>query len=144
MRIITIILFSLVSWANVTAQETKKVEWTKTFGGSEWDVGRSIIALKEGGFVIAGHTYSESTKSDGWVLLLDVTGKKVWEKKFGGTKTDCFFEITMDGNGGCAAVGYTESKGTGNMDAWVVKINAYGEVEWEKTYGEYGEEKAYE
>ncbi|HIO40197.1 MAG TPA: caspase family protein [Candidatus Marinimicrobia bacterium] len=143
MRIITVMLFSLLSWANLSAQGTKKVEWTKTFGGSEWDVGKSILVLKEGGFLIAGYTYSESTKSDGWIIKLDVTGKKVWEKKFGGSKTDCFYGITPDNNGSFVAVGYTESKGAGNMDAWAVKINAFGEKEWEKTYGEYGEEKAY-
>lgn len=126
MKNIVFILFSVAIWINLSAQGTKKVEWKQTFGGSEWDVGKSIIALKEGGFLVAGYTYSESTKSDGWIIKLDVTGKKVWEKKYGGAKPDCFYEITLDTNGGFAAVGYTDSKGAGNMDVWVVKLNSNG------------------
>ena len=124
------------------------------YGLSAWDVAAGALIVKQAGgkvsdfkggsnYLFGGYTYSESTKSDGWIIKLDVTGKKVWEKKFGGSKTDCFYGITPDNNGSFVAVGYTESKGAGNMDAWAVKINAFGEKEWEKTYGEYGEEKAY-
>ena len=117
MRFLSYLFFCLFVPACVLAQGTKKVEWEQSFGGPSWDMGRSIVALQDGGFIVAGYTHSEETKSDGWILKLDVTGKKIWEKKLGGNKTDRFYGLALDTNGGFAAVGCTNSKGAGNMDA---------------------------
>jgi len=43
--------------------------WTKTFGGSNWDVGRSIEPTSDGGYIICGDFYSSGTNNyDIWLL----------------------------------------------------------------------------
>ena len=47
------------------------VVWDHTYGGSESDGASSIVALTDGGFVVAGFTRSKGAGSyDMWVLRL--------------------------------------------------------------------------
>ena len=122
-------------------QKTPQIEWEKTFGGPGWDVGRSVLVLPDGGFIVVGYFYTESAKGDAWIIKLDVQGDLVWEKKFGGKSSDVVVSITRAFSGGFAIAGYTSSKGAGADDGWVVKLDNQGEIEWEKTFGSHGEER---
>jgi hypothetical protein len=43
--------------------------WTKTFGGPNWDIGRSMEPTNDGGYVICGDYYSSGTNNyDIWLL----------------------------------------------------------------------------
>jgi len=50
--------------------------WEKTYGGSDDEEARSIIQTTEGGYAIAGFTYSKGAGgADVWILKLDEQGK---------------------------------------------------------------------
>ncbi len=65
----------------------------------------------------------------------------IWEKTFGGTRVDIPNKIINTTDGGYLIVGSSSStdqdisQNNGNSDVWVVKLNADGTMEWEKTYG---------
>jgi hypothetical protein len=61
------------------------ITFEKTFGGEKDDVGTSIIEAKDGGYIIAGLTYSLGAGgADVYLLKIDPKGNKIWEKTFGG------------------------------------------------------------
>lgn len=58
-----------------------------------------------------------------------------WEKSFGGSEDDEAKSIVQTKDGGFVIVGKTESKGAGKSDVWLIKLNAAGEIDWDKTFG---------
>lgn len=110
--------------------------WDKTFGGSDMDIARSIVATSDGGYAITDFTSSKGAGSyDAWVIKLDGTGNKVWEKTFGGGALDEARSIVAASDGGYAIAGFTSSKGAGKEDAWVIKLDGTGHKVWDKTFG---------
>lgn len=66
-----------------------------------------------------------------------------FSKTFGGSSSDYFFDIIECSSGGYAMVGYTWSFGEGNNDMYLVRVNADGNLLWNKTYGGTGQDFAY-
>jgi hypothetical protein len=58
-----------------------------------------------------------------------------WGKTFGGAAHDMADDVVQTGDGGFVLAGYTGSFGAGSQDFWVVKIDAFGTTEWDRTYG---------
>ena len=47
----------------------------------------SIVSLSDGGFAIAGYTWSKGAGGeDMWLLRLDASGNIIWDKTFGGSE----------------------------------------------------------
>jgi hypothetical protein len=68
-----------------------KIQWQKNFGGDGNDYGFSIQQRPDGGYIVAGYTYSYSHgsgDSDFLVYRLDINGTKIWRKNFGGEYND--------------------------------------------------------
>jgi hypothetical protein len=58
-----------------------------------------------------------------------------WYKTYGGTSGDSGDDVKQTNDGGFIIVGLTESYGKGNSDIWLIKTDAEGNEEWNKTYG---------
>lgn len=131
--------------------------WQKTLGGSGDDEAQAIIPSGDGGFVVAGFTDSSNgdvlgTKggTDFWVVKLDSSGKLLWQNTVGGSGTDVALDIIPSGDGGFVVAGYTDSDDAdvlgnhgGYLDAWVVKLDSLGKLDWQKTLGGSGSDRAY-
>jgi len=64
--------------------------WDRVFGGKNDDYVKSLIQTTDGGYAVAGTTYSYGAGGrDFWVIKLDNEGNKVWDKTYGGSKCDC-------------------------------------------------------
>ena len=118
----------------------------KTFGGANNDVAYSIIQTNDGGYAVAGYTDTGSTvakSNDFWVLKLDSAGNKLWDKTHGGADNDVAYSIIQTSDGGYAVAGFTDSKGNGNYDFWVLKLDSAGDLVWDKTHGGADNDVAY-
>jgi len=103
--------------------------WDRTFGGTSEDWANSIIQNKNGNYVVAGWTKSMGAgKTDVWIVKLDKRGNLVWDKTFGGSENDEAHSIIQTDDGGYAIAGWTKSKGTGNSDIWVIKLDENGNL----------------
>ena len=129
-------LIALVPALPAAAAEAPKVMWEKTFGGAEDDGVVALTALPDGGLAAAGWTASKGAGSaDAWVLRLDAAGNLVWDRTFGGADWDGATALAALPDGGLAVAGRTDSKGAGDRDAWVLRLDAAGSVVWERTFG---------
>lgn len=109
-------------------------EWSKAFGSTKDDIGMCVKSTFDGNYIFTGYT-SKDGDPDGYVAYLSSTGNILWQKQIGGTKEDYFQSIEQTYDGGYVAVGYTNSKGSKKYDAYVVKLDSNGSIEWEKTFG---------
>ena len=115
-------------WVIKLDKEGNKV-WDRTFGGTSEDWANSIIQNKNGNYVVAGWTKSMGAgKTDVWIVKLDKRGNLVWDKTFGGSENDEAHSIIQTNDGGYAVVGWTKSKGAGNSDVWVIKLDENGNL----------------
>jgi hypothetical protein len=112
----------------VKLDSSGNVIWTKTIGGSDWDVARSIIQSSDGGYVVAGYTGSFGAGGDIYVVKLDSGGNVQWTKTIGGSNYDEAGSIIQSSDGGYAVAGYTYSFGAGGRDIYLVKMDANGNV----------------
>jgi type IX secretion system substrate protein len=126
--------------------------WDKRYGGTDNDYAAKIVQLADGGYVIAGTSYSgiggNKTQaswgsSDYWVVRIDAAGNLIWDKRFGGTDSENLqaFLLTADGNylmGGTSRSGISGDRtenSRGFDDYWIVKIDTSGSKIWDKRYG---------
>jgi hypothetical protein len=112
------------------------LQWTKTIGGPETEEGRSLIQTSDGGYAIAGYTESFGAGEwDVYVVKLDAKGNLQWTRTIGGKKLEVGVSLIQTPDGGYAIAGYTKSFGTGEWDVYVVKLDAKGNLQWNKTIG---------
>jgi hypothetical protein len=110
--------------------------WTKTIGGSNYDVAYSIIQSSDGGYIVAGYTGSFGAGyADIYVVKLDSSGNVLWTKTIGGSSRDEASSIIQSSDGGYVVAGWTSSFGAGGYDFYVVKLDSSGNVLWTKTIG---------
>ena len=122
-------------------------EWQRCIGGSSNESGYSVVASDDGGYVVLGSATSTDNgiMSNGAVDILatklDGNGTISWQKNYGGQLNDEPRSIEKTNDGGYIFVGSTSSsdgdvsENKGGNDAWIVKLNGLGEIEWERTFG---------
>jgi hypothetical protein len=112
------------------------LQWTKTIGGENEDLGLSLIRTSDGGYAIAGYTSSFGAGDyDVYVVKLDANGNLQWTKTIGGPGYEIGFSLIQTSDGGYAIAGITNSFGAGDYDVYVVKLDAHGNLQWTKTIG---------
>ena len=106
------------------------ITFAKTYGGRGWDVAYSVRQTSAGGYIVVGRT-----AADVILIKTDAKGNIQWAKAYGGKNVDDarFFQQTSDG--GYIVAGYTNSFGAGELDIFLIKTDAKGNVQWAKTYG---------
>jgi len=121
-----------------------EIQWNKTYGGANWDEGRSIIQTNDGGYIVAGGTSSFGNGGfDVYILKLDSNGNIQWNKTYGGIEGDIAYSIQQTKDGGYIVVGGTTSFGAGLPDLYILKLDSNGNLQWQKTYGWGGWDEAF-
>ena len=110
------------------------VNWQKTYDVNNVDAAYSIRQTSDSGYIVAGETGSSASSSDAWVLKLNTDGTVNWQKTYGGANVDVARSAQQTSDGGYIVAGETGSS-VSSSDAWVLKLNTNGTVNWEKTYG---------
>jgi hypothetical protein len=106
--------------------------FAKTIGGSSDDEAWSIIQSSDGGYVVAGRTWSFGAGGrDIYLVKLDSSGNVQWTKTIGGSSYDEAWSIIQSSDGGYVVAGGTLSFG----GFYVVKLDSVGNIEWTKIIG---------
>ena len=120
--------------------------WTKTYGGTEWDDTFSVQQTSDGGYIIAGYTFSFGPATpDGaniYLIKMDAYGDTLWTKVYGGGMApwgaidDYAYSVQQTPDGGYVIAGATDKDGYGHaFDVYLIKTDALGDTLWTKTYG---------
>jgi len=113
-----------------------KLLWEKKLGGSDWDFANSLESTPDGGFIIAGLTYSFGRGgADGYLIKTDENGNLNWSKTYGGLADDEFNTVLKNKDGKLTMVGYSKSYGDTLGDAWILKTTINGDSLWSKVHG---------
>jgi len=112
----------------IRTDENGDTLWTKTYGGNGQDEGYFVQQTSEGGYIVAGETWSLKTVSaDGYLIRTDANGDTLWTKTFGGNGTDNLYSVLQTSEGGfIITTGATESFGAGSYDVYLIKTDANG------------------
>lgn len=124
------------------------LQWRRYFGGTNNDRAYSVVPAWDGGYVIAGASESadfDITNARGsydfWVVKISDQGDMVWEKSYGGSGIDIAYDISLTNDGAYVVAGHSFSSDNdiasplGESDIWMIKIDAQGEMLWEKSIG---------
>lgn len=119
------------------------MQWNSVFDLFDMGAVQSLIEVKDG-FVLQGNIAvdRQPNNTDAWLIKVNHSGNSIWEKTYGDYGKEEGFHLIPTRDGGFAFCGYTTSTGEGKKDAWLVKTNAKGELQWEKTFGTYNSEYA--
>ncbi|ESU24936.1 hypothetical protein FEDK69T_04930 [Flavobacterium enshiense DK69] len=133
----------------VKLSDTGNIQWQKSLGGTGYEIARSIIQTKDGGYIVAGGSNSNDGDvignhgggGDYWIVKLNKRGKIQWKKSLGGSGSDYAFSIQQTTRGGYIITGVSGSNdgdvngNNGGNDMWIVKITNSGNIQWEKCLG---------
>ena len=136
------------------------IEWQKTIGGGRFwafgeengDILNVVKQASDGGYFLGGYSDSpiiglKTTPNYGfndfWVVKLDDLGNLLWQTDLGGNSEDQLYTLEATPDGGCITGGPSFSNISGNKtenskglyDYWVVKLDANGQQQWQKTIG---------
>ncbi len=120
-------------------------QWNRYFGGSSNDRGASVRQTTDGGYLVAGSTFSFGAGSaDAWLIKTDSSGNQQWTKTLGGLSSDGAYYLQLTTDGGYILTGWTMSYGPGSLlNAWLLKTDNLGNEQWNKAFGGTGSDKAY-
>ncbi|NMH27841.1 T9SS type A sorting domain-containing protein [Flavobacterium silvaticum] len=133
------------------------LEWAKTYGGSGSDQGRDIQPTADGGYILVAAANSNNPEGDitgshgffdAWVAKLTSTGDIEWSRMYGGSGEDEGMEIYPTQNG-YIVMGHTRSFDgdfggiTGDVDTFLMKIEADGDIVWADTFGTSADDRCY-
>lgn len=128
------------------------VQWQETIGGTGDDRLYSAHQTADGGYILGGGSSSNisgdkdensSGFDDYWAVKIDDAGVIEWQTTLGGTNGERLRWIEQTTDGGYILGGWSSSfisgevteSTNGFVDYWVIKLDAFGAIEWQNMIG---------
>lgn len=114
------------------------VAWENTVGDAADDYANAVRQTNDGGYIVAGYTYSfGSSAADAWALKFDSSGAVVWQKSYGGAGFDFANDVEQTTDGGYILIGAIfPSLESQDSAGWIVKLDSDGTIIWQKAVGD--------
>lgn len=132
----------------VRLDEQGRILWKKILGGSSAEHATTLVATRDGGFLVGGSSYSRDGDVrdhvcgyDDWVVKLAADGRIEWSRSLGGASNDYLIQLVESPNGDIGLIGRTESTDRdavgnhGMYDYLLTVLDSRGNKRWSRTYG---------
>ncbi len=127
---------SVYNWV-IRIDENGNHLWNMTYDTQTENYPNNVIETSDGCFVIVGYSYNyTSMVYDAFALKIDANGDHMWNKTYGGSKTDKGNDIVETEDGGLFIFGNSMSYGSAVEDFWLLRLDFNGNAMWNKTYGD--------
>jgi ethanolamine utilization protein EutQ (cupin superfamily) len=105
------------------------LQWERTYGGRETDIGKSILPLFNGNFWLAGSSLSllnkkGATKFAARIIEIDPSGNLQWEADYGGDNNEDINHLCQIHDGSILFSGWIETNTPNIKDAWMIRFPA--------------------
>ncbi|WP_264550623.1 T9SS type A sorting domain-containing protein [Flavobacterium sp. N2038] len=137
---------------------SQDIIWEKSYGGQHADYLFDAQPTADYGFILAGSSLSNKTGNktddnhgdlDYWIWKMNEKGDLDWQKSIGGAGFDLLQSIKTTSDGGFILAGTSNSNNSfekkesckGLTDFWVIKLNASGGEQWQRTIGGNGSDE---
>lgn len=152
----TFLCFFIGSFFGISAF-SQKILWEQTYGGKHSEYLLDATPTADYGFILAGASVSDKGGNkidngkggfDFWIWKMDEDGNEEWQKSFGGSKSDFLYSVKNTHDGGFILAGTSDSPCSGDKkydcrgleDIWIIKLNAFGNEEWQCNIGGEGKD----
>ena len=137
-------VIAMLSAVYLTSIASAQTRWERTYGGQYSEEARSAQQTADGGYILAGSTYSfgpgTPDSQNVYLVKTDSLGDTLWTRVYGGIGVDVATSVRTTSDGGCVVAGYTSSGGAGGKDVYLIKTDSSGDTLWTRTYGgQYGD-----
>jgi len=129
-----LLVFFLVSFSH--AQQ----RWERNYGGTGDDFGYSVQQTSDGGYIIAGYTWSFGNEYQVYLIKTNASGDTLWTKTYGYPTWDWGYSVQQTSDGGYIIAGWTPWVGP-EVQVYLIKTNASGDTLWTRTYGGTGDDE---
>jgi hypothetical protein len=138
------------NFARIVNDPVVTIGGRNTYGSNGIDGASDIKRMPDGGYLVAGYVNENtgdvaglrsSFSHDGWLVRLNADKSIRWQKCLGGSDADFINGLALTADGGCIAAGSSSSSdgqlsgNLGGADAWLIKLDSLGNMEWSKNYG---------
>jgi len=154
MRKLYLLLFIFLPFLNYS----QDIIWEKSYGGIHADYLFDAQPTADYGFILAGSSVSDKTGNktddnhgdlDYWIWKMSEKGELDWQKSIGGNGFDLLQSIKNTSDGGFILAGTSSSGNSfqkkedckGITDFWVIKLDASGTEQWQRTIGGNGQDE---
>ncbi|HIC79010.1 MAG TPA: hypothetical protein EYP02_07470, partial [Sulfurovum sp.] len=103
-----------------------KTKWRKIIQGKKQDRGMAITRAKDGNLFIlgSGKSFNENADRDLYVAKINLDGKTLWKRTFGGSRDEYAGGIAGTDDGGALIVGDSESfSRKGYKDIYILRLD---------------------
>ena len=111
-------------------------EWVKTLDGGNNDWFYDVKPDAHGGYIAAGYAnLLGAGKNDFWLIRFDSNWQIIWQKLYGGAYSERAENIIPSADGGYIVTGYINTEEIADIEAWIIKLNSAGDIEWQRSIG---------
>jgi hypothetical protein len=103
---------------------TGNIQWSKTYGNANNDIGFSVRQTTDSGFIIGG--YTAMTSNEAYLIKTDSMGNLLWNKTYGGTGDEDARSVYQTADGGFLIFGSTLGFNPGMQEFYLVKTDNNG------------------
>jgi hypothetical protein len=141
---------------------SQNVLWQKDISSNTQDFLSQVTTTIDGQYLITGssiqagsqlpsaNSHQQNNGYDFHLIKLNQQGEEIWEKYFSGQHHDFLSATVATQEGGFLLAGTSYSgksldkkdDSKGGSDLWLIKINEFGEEQWQKTLGTSSDEEA--
>lgn len=108
--------------------------WTRAYGGSGDDFGKSVCETPDGGFIVTGLTNLYGN-DDIYLIRTDANGDTLWTKAYGDEYQDIGESVILSKDNGFIITGLAQKPPEHINSELLLKIDANGDTVWVQTYG---------
>ncbi len=111
--------------------------WTRTYGGTGYDSGNSVLQTQDGGFIITGYTSAYlAGPSTVYLIKTGANGDSLWTRTYGSNQEQMGESIQQTLDGGYIISGWTGTTAPMNpiYITYLIKTDAVGDTLWTDTF----------